>query len=466
MTAVTIPWRFEGADRAVTVQLDVPDGVADDAPLIVLLHGNGGDVNDMSDPAVHPGFNYERIVEGTVRDRGWHAYPNVGYWSIGFDALTAVEGWAPWLRRQGYPVLYYSQVDPTGLLPRPAAELRAILEAIEATGTGAVGGLDAVKDRRIVLVGHSRGGLLARQVLVDLADAASPVLDRISTLITLHSPHQGSTLANVAIALAPEIARLRLLLSNASPVTVAQATVVLRDIVAMIDAQVSAPSYQDLALGSPRLAAIAAKEPVPGIDYFTFGGTRSTLLNVRGWAFLPGSAIMQWHMPPFRWTTAYQTIVPLPPPHMFFPLVPEIQPGLGDVLTAAARTRLPFSTHLDNHLNHSEALWDDLLKIQVRTILRGSALPKPLVVTCATPDSTDADRRIDALGGPDPAGGTWRLSIDDVLRVMDLGQPVYVRSARGGLSPLQRVRRQDGTRYLRARPGAGATRLSDLPRCR
>jgi len=60
--------------------------------------------------------------------------------------------------------------------------------------------LEPVKNRQIVLIGHSRGGVLARQALVALSAMGAPVLSRITTCITLHAPNLGSTLANTAIA--------------------------------------------------------------------------------------------------------------------------------------------------------------------------------------------------------------------------------------------------------------------------
>ncbi len=137
------------------VVVDVPPAAAATAPLVVLLHGTGGDINDMADPAAHPGMNFERVAELAIRNRGWRAYPNVGFWSIGLDPTVAVEGWAPALLRRGFPVLNYSQIDPRGRLPRTAAELTAVLMALEDQRTGAADlpALEDVKDRSIVLLG-------------------------------------------------------------------------------------------------------------------------------------------------------------------------------------------------------------------------------------------------------------------------------------------------------------------------
>src|SRR4051794_11469769 len=82
MTVTTIPvdWSFAGvAQTPASVVMDVPSSATAAAPLVVLLHGTSGNINDMSDPAQSPGFNYEKFAPGHIVDRGWHAYPNAGY---------------------------------------------------------------------------------------------------------------------------------------------------------------------------------------------------------------------------------------------------------------------------------------------------------------------------------------------------------------------------------------------------
>jgi hypothetical protein len=252
---------------------------------------------------------------------------------------------------------------------------------------------------------------------------------------------------------------------EALPIDPAAKQAILGWVIALIDMiqnEAGAPAYLDYQVGSPVLAALRVAEPVPGVEYFTFGGTRPALIHVRGWAFTLESAIPQWNVPPFHWTTAYQTFLPIPPP---IPLLPELTPGAGDVLGSAASARLPFSVHRDNHLNHAECLWDDALKIQVAAILAQDPLPSPLVVSCVTPDAADPDRALDALGGLTPTGGRWRLTLAQALALSDRGQTLFVRRSDGRLVLLQRVRRRDGRRYLRSLPRAGGPRLLDLPPC-
>jgi pimeloyl-ACP methyl ester carboxylesterase len=371
-TDIDVPWSTQGSARSTSVVLDVPDGVSAQAPLVVLLHGTSGDSNDMANPAVHPGQNFERILPGTVVDRGWHKYPNAGFWSLGTDNHASVTGWAPFLAEAGFPTLNYSQTGPRDVLVEPVRELRAILDAIDTDGRFA-----AVRDRSIVLMGHSRGGILARLLLVQLAASGGSMLARIRTCITLHSPNLGSTAALVALELAKVAASWRVLgVPLVPPALAPTALQALDDLVDLIEAEAGAPAYTDFALGSLTLAQLAAAEPVPGVSYFTFGGTRPVLLNLRGWEFTADSVVPFNHAPAFHWRTAYVPFLPLPPPGVL-PL-PELLEGGGDVLTSALLTLLPFAEHRDNYINHAEALWDDGLKGQVVEILNRT--PQPVAI--------------------------------------------------------------------------------------
>jgi hypothetical protein len=65
--------------------------------------------------------------------------------------------------------------------------------------------------------------------------------------------------------------------------------------------------------------------------------------------------------------------------------------GVGDVLTAASSTRLPFSMHRDNAINHAEALWDSALKMQVLAILNSAPLTQETIMSDPDIVATGAD---------------------------------------------------------------------------
>src|SRR5262249_24531177 len=105
--------------------------------------------------------------------------------------------------------------------------------------------------RRFVLIGHSRGGVIARSFLVGARAAGlTGLLARISTLITLHSPHTGSGWAGHAVTIDGLLARLQTAFTMAAGTSPA--------ILATLRGFTGDPSLAELAPGSATLAGIAA----------------------------------------------------------------------------------------------------------------------------------------------------------------------------------------------------------------
>lgn len=361
MVDVQFEWPWHGQMRRSEVRLTVPVTASPTTPLVLLLHGTSGTIDDMGDPATHPGFNHEVVEAGVIRDRGWHEHPNVGFWSIGVDELVEVTGWEPYLNNKGFPTINYSQSAPRGPLRETATELRHLIIAL-----GALPEFGGVANRGVVLIGHSRGGILARQVLVDLQAEDAKLRSRITTCITVHAPNTGSNLANVAVALDSAAVGWRMLWPDPQ----------IDALLVSVHNEVGALAYHDYSVGSATLETLKAAEPVPGVAYYTFGGTRPVLFQIRGWAFTHDSSVPQVHNPPFRWRTVYQAFGSVPSP---MAALPELAPGFGDVLVSADRSRLPFSRHRDNPLNHASCLWDPGLHSQVLHVLTGLDEPEPYV---------------------------------------------------------------------------------------
>jgi hypothetical protein len=227
-------------------------------------------------------------------------------------------------------------------------ELTAIVQAL----------LKAFPTASLVFLAHSRGGLLVRKFIKD--NQNDPTLaGRISFIITLHSPHQGSDLANVANALDAAITALATV--NATMVMAA---------FGWLASIVHSPSFQELAVGSPFLTTLSAGETaMPGVAYHSFGGISVRLTRLLSWFYTLGSAFPQWHLPPYdHWITMVE-LPGSPVLNSLPPLAPEIIQGQGDMLVADGRAHLPFSIQHTNSLNHAEALWDPSLQAQVLSLL-------------------------------------------------------------------------------------------------
>jgi hypothetical protein len=367
MTTVRYTWTEPNGTRHTDWTVELMDAGADPAfPIVILLHGLGGHSDPMdkhmADPAVKPGANYNMSPPAPTAlvDRGWHGYPNVGIWGFWSDTTTPVVGWEPYLNGLRYPTINYAQVDPDGLLARPVTQLEGIVRAVLAQTT-----------KRVVFLCHSRGGLLIRLFLQrNRNDIAT--LQRIKGVVTLHSPHQGSNVANLATTIRPIVASL-----------LAQGGGLLRGPLLHLNEMVSGPGIVELRTDSQLLASLRTGEATPlpvAIPFYTFGGTSPRLMRVRAWWFDWLSAIPQWHWPPFNWRTypgaigypggpfAITTVVDGIP--ILRDLIPEARMGIGELLCTDANSRLPFAvSHRTNPINHAQALWDTTLKGQVKTIL-------------------------------------------------------------------------------------------------
>lgn len=99
--------------------------------------------------------------------------------------------------------------------------------------------------------------------------------------------------------------------------------------------------------------------------------------------------------------------------------------------------------------------------------LTTAELPDTLIVSCIRRDSTDQQRRIDAVGGQLDDGTRWGLTIDDAIAAIDAGRRLATANPDGTQTPIDVIRGPNvRAPYLRSRPDASAANnLLDLPEC-
>lgn len=327
-------------------EIEISEG-STDKPVIVLLHGTAGTIDDMTNPARHPdnNYGYDLPLPADV-DIGWRAYPGIGVWSCcQLDDKKEVVSWRDLLGEYGFRTAAYSQIDNTGFLARPTLELAVVMETLAQRCTNAP----------FVLLAQSRGGLLVRNFLRRHRNASG----RVEIVITLHSPHTGSSLASIASTVRSWIETLESAIGGMA-----------MQLLGWLYDLARSDAYQEMAVGSPFLTELAQETPLKNIDYYTFGGTSVRLSRALYWAYTLGSAIPQWHWPPYEHVRTMEAILGVSPIANSLPnIIPELSDGRGDLLTADARTRLPYATHQTNAINHAETLWHPRLQAQVLRIL-------------------------------------------------------------------------------------------------
>jgi hypothetical protein len=395
-------------------------------PVVILLHGLGGNSLDMTAPASPAssvaGLAFDRTATYALyKNEGFHFAPPIlpvanFYLDPGVTSLTS---WRDALQSAGFCTVSYSQIK--GSVAKAVTQLTELVTTLENDPKAA----PELKGLRIAFVAHSRGGPIARSCLVAAAAAAAAnsalasFMARVTTLITLHSPHFGSGVASLAGTVDAQLASLQAGFASLGIIPPAFLTT--------LRLTTGDPFVLELAPGSPAVA-IAAGEPVPGIAYHTFGGTSTAFARLWASVYTPDSSFPLWPFPVFHWgsTPAFVgtpldivSFAPVAPILASLPVVqqimatltrlvataPEFGPGIGDLLVTDASAHLPFSTtRTTNPLNHAEALWDPTLQAQVVAILsrlQTHTVPANWVVVpdvLDSPNPANAANQIRAVG--------------------------------------------------------------------
>jgi len=191
-------------------------------------------------------------------------------------------------------------------------------------------------DGPIALVGHSRGGLVIRRLLKEYGTSG-----RIRWVVTLHSPHHGTSIAGRPAKLESEVDALISLAPKelAEPVLAAKA---------FFMGSLGVAGGRELAAtgkGSIIPGLAAGEKAIPGVQYVSFGGTSPIVLRV----YVLGEE------------------------RLAFPeidLFDELKPG-GDALVTDASAHFFFpSLHFSRALHHGEVLWNRAVMEQVRDVIR------------------------------------------------------------------------------------------------
>lgn len=223
------------------------------------------------------------------------------------------------LRDLGYPVLTWSQRRPVGPIGIAVDELR---EAISRVSSWASPG--------ILLICHSRGGLIARKYL-ETPDS------RVRLLVTLCTPHHGTTLARWASYVSPIASFLDLCIEKTAR---REARTALQRILRFLGSE----GLKELLPGSAFYGGLRDGAQ-PGSRYVSVGGTEPDLVRFGGRSLAEVTARFA--------------------PRQSLP--PEMVEGRGDGLVSSASAVMPFAgLHCDFPVNHAAVLFDPEVR---RTIL-------------------------------------------------------------------------------------------------
>ena len=355
-------------------------GCAEDPtrPAILLVHGLHQDGRTWTAPS-YTEYAYDyRQHPGRKRIGDTHKLGNVGIykistspWLYGKEEKRAAwdkeNNWFDFLVGQGFTVATWSQDQP-----RLAHAIPSAREAFDSFLAHTLARSPSAAPA-IALVGHSRGGLVIRQLLKEKGSA-----NRVKWAVTLHSPHLGSELGRHPGMLAAEIVDLidccapPFITGPLKPELKKMAVEAMRPMTKLFvddesrELQPDSPMLRTLAEGEKKLEDVA---------YYTFGGINPRVYRLYAWFFDAMSATPQYstkHGQYFVWRAEPKELTTVSPVlDQIRDFAPEVTPNKGDALVSDARSRLPWSIHTTTKLNHAELLWNRPLMARVAGLIAG-----------------------------------------------------------------------------------------------
>lgn len=282
------------------MKLDIVSNPGDlNKPAVVFIHGLGMD----KDIWVNP-YN-SRILGGMfplrtllVRKK---SEVEAGTFQTLFDDL----------KLKDYSVITWSQRRPAGPIDSVVKELQEIVAAAK-----------DITQAGIIIVGHSRGGLAGRKYLSMNSEA-------VKALITISTPHKGSSVARLAKYVSPLAALLSPLFSGGDKGTISFA---IKKVLEFLRSR----AIREL-LPQSHFFRHLKDGPLEGIYYASVGGINPALFSINNFSF-PDS---------------FGRIMP----EDLFP--DELKQGSGDGLVSAESSKLDWGNEHHNYAcNHAEILFD------------------------------------------------------------------------------------------------------------
>ncbi len=261
------------------------------SPIVLLVHGIGGNFRHWSDPV---GMN---VNDTWLFDTTNHP-PHSGNGIIVSPAYQpgAVTSWTQFLSSNGISYINFSQSKPGDLIEYAVNEVVTLLTNLESVvfsefeqDVAANGG----QVPPLIIVAHSRGGLVTRNALKRLGSAGVPHLRKVITLCT---PHHGSYMPKFAndynntlhnqVSFAALGQHLPGPLAGFLHNTIDKAleTVanwVRNTLLHTFGSLAQSPGFDELIPDSPMFQSLIQDEqPLPGVQYYGFGGNNPTVINV------------------------------------------------------------------------------------------------------------------------------------------------------------------------------------------
>lgn len=227
------------------------------------------------------------------------------------------------LKQDGYTVITWDQRKPTSTIAEAIKELKEILNKAQ----------DLTK-KGIILIGHSRGGLIGRKYLLEKEHS-------IKGLITISTPHKGTSVAKIAKYLIPFVSVIKPLFPAGDRGTISFALNKIKELL-------KSRALKEL-LPNSNFFRTLRDGPLHGIYYISVGGTDPTIFT----------------SPRISIPDIFEKIIP----QSLYP--EEMKKGKGDGLVSAESSRLPWSNeHYNFKCNHAEILFEKKVRQKLKEAIK------------------------------------------------------------------------------------------------
>ncbi len=346
-----------------------------DAPIVLLIHGIGGNVQHWTDPVgLNPNDTWLFDLSATpTQRRGLAMSPPYQR-----DQITP---WGDFLRGQEISWVTWSQAQANDRIEYAVAEAVRVLSALEQGVFAPYRDDVAINGGTVpplIILCHSRGGLVARGALKQVGGVGVPHLVRVITLCT---PHQGSYMPQLAAAynglLKNELdfstlgdnlpGPLRAMFERRLESGVASLANQVRNALShSFGTLAQSPGFDELAPDSAMLRALMdGEQPLPGVEYVAFGGSQPTFVH-----FYLCEAGRAFHLLATASAFLVEQLSRIPGVGSAFGGLAEL--SLGDSAVSLTSSHWPEAfgaNHQVASVNHMQALVDSSLQQAVRRLL-------------------------------------------------------------------------------------------------
>lgn len=274
------------------------------------------------------------------------------------------------LTDEGFTVATWDQMPcmDEGKMPSDKCLDADVFDTVYPTAKDALAYLASQTSEDLIVIGHSRGGLLGRKLLKE-TDADLPALKRVKLFITLNTPHKGSSMAGKGNDLQKGMRKLddfveldwvptsegKKLAKKLLPDLGGKLADSLDGVVTMVGLR----GAKELDGNGPVIKGIEAGEKKrAGVKYFTFGGNSPRVARLFARVYSDGGT---------SWKTTPKVVLDIPAT-LKFPF-DEMKAG-GDLLVTDKNSHFGFEDdHFTYDVNHAQVLWNKRVKNKVVSLI-------------------------------------------------------------------------------------------------